>query len=68
MFFPNMSKKKTTPSYAALAEKERMKDFMAYRPDRKAEAELKKLLDAYRAPEIASNSGALKSQLGDIKP
>lgn len=63
-----MSKKKTIPSYAALAEKERMKDFMAYRPDRKAMAELKKILDAYPTPEIASNSGALKSPLGDIKP
>lgn len=61
-------KKRPTTSYAALAEKERMKDFMAYRPDRKAMAELKKILDTYPAPEIESNSGALKSPLGDIKP
>ncbi len=63
-----MSKKKTIPSYAALAEKERMKDFMAYRPDRKAMAELNKILDACATPEIASDSGALKSPLGNIKP
>lgn len=66
-------KKRPTTSFAALAEKEQMKPF--YQSDRKVLAELKKAVAAMRkesgaipAPEIASDSGALRSPLGDIKP
>lgn len=69
-----MSKKKTIPSYyAGLVEKEQMKPF--YQSDKKALAELKKSVAAMKkelgthpAPEIASNSGALKSRLCGGKP
>lgn len=64
-----MKKQKTIPSFAALAEKEQMKPF--YQSDRKALADLaamKKELGAIPTPEIASDSGALRSPLGDLKP
>lgn len=63
-----MKKQKTTPSYADLAERERMKDIMALRPDKKAQAALRKEMEAYPARKIETHSGALRSPLGDIKP
>lgn len=66
-------KKRPITSFAALAEKEQMKPF--YQSDKKALADLKKAVAAMKkelgthpAPEIASNSGALKSRLCGGKP
>lgn len=66
-------KKHPTTNFAALVEQAQMQPF--YQSDKegvaglkKAVAAMKKELEAYPAPEIASNSGALKSPLGDIKP
>lgn len=60
-----MSKKLTNTE---IVEAQRLKELAAFKLDRKAVAGLKKILDSYPGPEIATSSGALKSPLGDIKP